>query len=216
MHGNGDSPAPQHMRALEQANRVRLARAELKRQVAEGSSTVAEVVLDCPWEAESMAIADLLTSQHRWGKTRCRRFLAAVPMPETKTIGSMTERQRRALAARLAGDARGDAFVAGALGGARDVSSPAGRRRGAPAGGLRDATGGEAGAAGGDLDDVAVGVAQVDRAERAAVEHVGALHALAAQVVAPGLLLLGRVDDEREVVRRADADHALRAARGTA
>jgi hypothetical protein len=92
------------MRALAQANRVRLARAELKRQVAEGESTVAAIVLECPWEAESMAIADLLMSQHRWGRTRCRRFLASIPMSETKTVGSMTERQRRALSARLNGD----------------------------------------------------------------------------------------------------------------
>ena len=92
------------MRALAQANRVRLARAELKRQVAEGETSVADIVLDCPWEAESMPIADLLLSQHRWGRTRCRRFLASVPMSETKTVGSMTERQRRALSARLRGD----------------------------------------------------------------------------------------------------------------
>jgi hypothetical protein len=92
------------MRALAQANRVRLARAELKRQVAEGETTVADIVLECPWEAESMAIADLLLSQHRWGRTRCRRFLASIPMSETKSVGSMTERQRRALSARLRGD----------------------------------------------------------------------------------------------------------------
>jgi hypothetical protein len=92
------------MRALAQANRVRLARAELKRQVADGETTVADIVLECPWEAESMAIADLLMSQHRWGRTRCRRFLASIPMSETKTVGSMTERQRRALSARLRGD----------------------------------------------------------------------------------------------------------------
>jgi hypothetical protein len=99
------APAPpQHMRALEQANRVRLARAELKRQVAEGEATVAGIVLDCPWEAESMSIADLLMSQHRWGRTRCRRFLMQVPMNETKTIGSMTDRQRRCLAGRLRGE----------------------------------------------------------------------------------------------------------------
>ncbi len=96
--------APQHLQALQQANRVRLARAELKRMVAEGERTAAEVVLACPWEAESMTIGDLLMSQHRWGRTRCRRFLAAISMVETKTIGSMTERQRRALAARLDGD----------------------------------------------------------------------------------------------------------------
>jgi hypothetical protein len=92
------------MRALAQANRVRLARAELKRQVAEGETTVGDIVLECPWEAESMAIADLLLSQHRWGRTRCRRFLASIPMSETKTVGSMTDRQRRALAGRLQGD----------------------------------------------------------------------------------------------------------------
>ena len=102
--------APQHLRALQQANRVRLARAELKRQVAEGDRSVAEIVLECPWEAESMTIGDLLMSQHRWGHTRCRRFLGAISMVETKTVGSMTERQRRALAARLEGAEELDAF----------------------------------------------------------------------------------------------------------
>jgi hypothetical protein len=104
MDATATAPAPQHMRALARANRVRLARAELKRQVAENEATVGDIVLECPWEAESMAIADLLLSQHRWGRTRCRRFLASIPMSETKTIGSMTDRQRRALSARLSGD----------------------------------------------------------------------------------------------------------------
>ena len=104
MEALATAPAPQHMRALQQANRVRLARAELKRQVTDGETAVADVVIECPWEAESMAIADLLMSQHRWGRTRCRRFLASIPMSETKTVGSMTERQRRALAGRLRGD----------------------------------------------------------------------------------------------------------------
>jgi hypothetical protein len=79
--------------------------------VADGATTVAEVVSECPWEAESMSIADLLMSQHRWGRTRCRRFLASVPMVETKTIGSMTERQRSTLAARLRGEAVIDPFA---------------------------------------------------------------------------------------------------------
>ncbi len=92
---------PQHLRALQRANEVRLARAELKRRVAEGELTASEVVLDAPWEAQSMAIADLLMSQRRWGRTRCRRFLAQVPLSETKTIGSLTERQRNAVAAQL-------------------------------------------------------------------------------------------------------------------
>jgi hypothetical protein len=93
---------PQYMRALERANEVRLARAELKRRVAEGALPVSEVILSAPWEARSMAVADLLMSQRRWGRTRARRLLAVIPMSESKTIGSMTDRQRRRLASQLA------------------------------------------------------------------------------------------------------------------
>src|SRR4051794_13484326 len=57
---------PQHLRALQRANEVRLARAELKRCVADGELTAADVVLESPWQAESMTLADLLMSQRRW------------------------------------------------------------------------------------------------------------------------------------------------------
>jgi hypothetical protein len=90
------------MQALQRANAVRLARAELKRRVAVGEICAADVILDAPWEAESMTISDLLTSQRRWGHTRCRKFLQCVPMSENKTVGSMTDRQRHALAEMLA------------------------------------------------------------------------------------------------------------------
>jgi hypothetical protein len=107
------APAPQYMRALERANKVRLARAELKRKVSLDELDAAEVILGCPWEAHSMAVADLLMSQRRWGQTRCRKFLAQLPMSEKKTIGSMTERQRRTLAAMLRSSAeRGRAWGA--------------------------------------------------------------------------------------------------------
>jgi hypothetical protein len=92
---------PQNMRALERANEVRLARAQLKRGVAFGEIDVAEVIVDCPLEAQSMAVADLLMSQRRWGQTRCRQVLARLPMSEQKTVGSMTDRQRHALATML-------------------------------------------------------------------------------------------------------------------
>jgi hypothetical protein len=92
---------PQYLRALDRANKVRLARADLKRRVATGKTGVAEVILQCPWEADSMSVADLLMSQRRWGASRCRKFLAQVPMSETKTVGTMTDRQRRTLAAML-------------------------------------------------------------------------------------------------------------------
>jgi hypothetical protein len=92
---------PQHLKALERANRVRLARAALKRQVASGERSAAEVIMASPWEAESMSVSELLMSQRRWGRTRCRRILLSLGLPENKQIGTMTERQRTALAAML-------------------------------------------------------------------------------------------------------------------
>jgi hypothetical protein len=94
-------PAPQRLRALERANAVRLARAELKRRIAEGDASAAEVILEPPDEALSWAIGELLMSQRRWGTTRCRKFLARYHITETKTLGALTDRQRRLLAEEL-------------------------------------------------------------------------------------------------------------------
>jgi hypothetical protein len=99
--GSGED-GPQHMQALQRANQVRLARAELKRKIAVGELTAADVVRSNSWEVQTMAVAELLMSQRRWGHTRARRFLAGIPMAETKTIGSMTTRQRDTLATMLA------------------------------------------------------------------------------------------------------------------
>jgi hypothetical protein len=98
MTSNGTAVAPQFMRALQAANRVRIARADLKAHVARGELHAAEVVLSCPTEATSMTITDLLLAQKSWGPMRCQRFLVSVPLREDKTIGSMTVRQRHAVA----------------------------------------------------------------------------------------------------------------------
>lgn len=104
--GNGAAASaterPQHMRALERANLVRLARAELKRSIARGEVGAADVVRECPWETESMTIAELLTSQRRWGRTRARKFLAPLALNENKRLGTLTARQRALLSNELA------------------------------------------------------------------------------------------------------------------
>lgn len=101
MTETGTSRAPQRLQALERANEIRLARAELKRRIACGSVAVANVILDPPSEAESWAISELLLSQRRWGNTRARKFLLRNHISETKPVGALTDRQRRLLAAQL-------------------------------------------------------------------------------------------------------------------
>ncbi len=95
------TPGPQRLRALERANEVRLARAELKRRIAEGDVSAGEVILNSPWEASSWSVGDLLMSQRRWGSTRCRKFLSRNQIGEMKQVGALTERQRRMLATAL-------------------------------------------------------------------------------------------------------------------
>lgn len=92
---------PQHMRALERANEVRLARAERKREIARGDLDVKEVIERVPMELETIPLAELLTSQRRWGRTRARKLLLNIPLPENKHLGTCTVRQRRLLIAAL-------------------------------------------------------------------------------------------------------------------
>ena len=96
-------PAPQRTLALAHANDVRLARAELKRRVAAGAISAGDVIESRPWEARTMSVSELLSSQHRWGEARTRRLLHAQRLPEGKAIGTFTDRQAAALVAALEG-----------------------------------------------------------------------------------------------------------------
>jgi hypothetical protein len=95
------APVPQHLRALEHANRVRLARAALKRSVQSGTTEVSDLIRACPWEAETMSVGELLRSQRRWGRTRTRKFLVSLALNENRELGRLTARQRTVLSSEL-------------------------------------------------------------------------------------------------------------------
>jgi hypothetical protein len=88
----------QRLRALARANAVRIARAKLKKRVAYGGVAVTDVILDCPWEAHSMPVAELLMSQRSWGVSRSHKMLSLLPISDRKTLGALTMRQRHVLA----------------------------------------------------------------------------------------------------------------------
>ena len=108
------TPEPKRLRALERANTIRLARAGLKRSIALGEVSAAEVILSCPDGAHSWPIGELLMSQRRWGSTRCRKFLSRNHIVETKPVGTLTDRQRRVLASSLDTPASREAELVGA------------------------------------------------------------------------------------------------------
>jgi hypothetical protein len=96
-----DAEQQQHLQALDYANRVRLARAGMKRQIAAGELSAADIVLTSPWLVQTMSISELVMSQKQWGRARCRRLLISLGVTENKRIGTFTERQRLALADEL-------------------------------------------------------------------------------------------------------------------
>ena len=59
------------------------------------------MISDCPWEAESMTLSELLRSQPRWGRTRTRKLLASLGLSENKRLDTLTERQRTLLVEKL-------------------------------------------------------------------------------------------------------------------
>jgi hypothetical protein len=89
------------MQALAHANRVRLARASLKRSILRGQLAAVDVIRSCPSEVETMTVGELLRSQRRWGRTRARKFLSSLALNENRELGRLTDRQRNVLAATL-------------------------------------------------------------------------------------------------------------------
>ena len=73
----------------------------------ERARAVVDVVVNTPFEAESMSISELLSSQRHWGRARSRKFLSTLSLSENKQLGTLTERSRR-----LLGVERVDALVA--------------------------------------------------------------------------------------------------------
>lgn len=91
----------QTMGALAKANRVRLERAEIKRDIYAGKRKASNVLLmpqSCMW---SIPILELLRSQRRWGRMRSLKLLSKMAISESRRLGQLSERQRRILSEHL-------------------------------------------------------------------------------------------------------------------
>jgi hypothetical protein len=89
------NPDSQHMKALERANKVRFARAELKKEVLKKPIVLLETLENPPDFTYTMRLGELVGAQMRWGPTRTRKFLHLLALKESVAIGKMTLRQRR-------------------------------------------------------------------------------------------------------------------------
>jgi len=100
--GSGGAGVPgrsreQRLRALERANEVRTARARLKKELASGKIELVQILADPPACVRTARIRDVLLVVPKIGSVRAGRILAQCRIAHSKTLGGLTDRQRREL-----------------------------------------------------------------------------------------------------------------------
>lgn len=87
----------QRMDALRRANTIRSQRAQLKRDLKSGATSISAVIADPPEFVLTAKVFDMLMAVPKYGKVKATRFLNTCRISQGKTIGGLSERQRAEL-----------------------------------------------------------------------------------------------------------------------
>jgi hypothetical protein len=91
----------QRMEALERANRIRTARAQLKRDLKGGRASIDALLLSPPEWIWTAKVSELLLAVPKYGRVKVNRILSQCRVSPSKTVGGLTDRQRAELVALL-------------------------------------------------------------------------------------------------------------------
>ena len=89
------------MRALRRANEIRSRRAKLKRDLKAGKAKIETLLLKPPEYVLSAKAFDMILAVPKFGRVKANRVLTHCRISPSKTIGGLSERQRRELVAQL-------------------------------------------------------------------------------------------------------------------
>lgn len=84
----------QRTTALDKANLVRMARADVKQRIARGEVNLVDLIWDKPEELRNMALFEIMMAQRKWGRLRVVKFLNNNGLSERLGLQTMTDRQR--------------------------------------------------------------------------------------------------------------------------
>ena len=85
------------MQALKKANDIRTRRAKLKRDLKAGIVKIDELLDDPPEYLLSAKAFDVVVSVPKYGRIKANKILTQCRIAPSKTIGGLSERQRREL-----------------------------------------------------------------------------------------------------------------------
>jgi hypothetical protein len=89
------------MDALERANKIRTARAQLKRDLKAGKVSIQKLLLEPPAYLETAKVFDMLLAVPKYGRVKANKVLVQCRISPSKTIGGLSERQRTELVSML-------------------------------------------------------------------------------------------------------------------
>jgi hypothetical protein len=91
----------QRKEALQRANEIRIARAQLKRDLKAGTASIGGILTDPPEWVLTAKVFDLLLAVPKCGRVKAGRILTVCRISSSKTVGGLSERQRAELVALL-------------------------------------------------------------------------------------------------------------------
>jgi hypothetical protein len=97
-YAESEKAARQRDAALHHANDIRVARAQLKRDMKAGRVRLADVLLEPPACTAKMALIDLLLAAPKVGRVKATGLLADARVSGSRPVGGLTRRERRRLA----------------------------------------------------------------------------------------------------------------------
>ena len=87
----------QRMDALRRANEIRVRRAQLKKDLKEGSIHIEAILERPPDYVETAKVFDMLMAVPKLGRVKAARLLNQCRISQSKTMGGLSERQRTEL-----------------------------------------------------------------------------------------------------------------------
>ena len=87
----------QRMKALRRANDIRTRRAQLKRDLKAGKTTVDGLLLDPPEWVMTAKVFDMILAVPKYGRVKANKILGQCRISPSKTIGGLSQRQRAEL-----------------------------------------------------------------------------------------------------------------------
>jgi len=87
----------QRLDALRRANDIRSQRARLKKDLKQGNKKIDEILADPPEFIRTAKVVDVLLAVPNCGKVKSSKVLNHCRISPNKTVGGLSERQRREL-----------------------------------------------------------------------------------------------------------------------